>query len=510
MSRSPSLAGRAVAAVALMIGFYLLAIVTAAVLLWIPYAEVAYANRIHFQLTFACLIGAAIILWSVVPRPDRFRAPGPELRREDHPQLFERIDTIARSTSQQGPSEIYLLPDVNAWVSSRGGFMGLGSRRVMGLGLPLMHTVTVSELSAVLAHEFGHYHGGDVAMGPWVHQTRAAIGRTLRNLEQHSGLIQKPFAAYGRMFLRITHGISRAQEYAADALAARVAGTAAMKSGLRRILESSAAFQAYWGTEFEPLLVAGFRAPLAAGFHQFLRSPSIAERAVELRKKEETEGESDLYDTHPSLKERLSALDLEPESEGERDDRPAASLLADPDGLEIDLLRHLIVAAHFEKLQSVSWDHVGSRVLVPQWNEVVKDHSAVFAGVTFGALAERMQDPEPLLQRLPDPLCHQPREQQLDFLRWAAGAAIAAELVRRGGSPSSLPGEPVVVHTPAGDVPPFEWTSLLGTEGVDPLAWRERCRRHGIEEAGWVSQVTESGPTTSESDHSQFMPSPSS
>jgi Zn-dependent protease with chaperone function len=61
---------------------------------------------------------------------------------------------------------------VNAWVMQRGGIMGFGSRRVMGLGLPLMRILTCAQFSAVLAHEFGHYHGGDTKIGPWIYKTR--------------------------------------------------------------------------------------------------------------------------------------------------------------------------------------------------------------------------------------------------------------------------------------------------------------------------------------------------
>jgi len=71
---------------------------------------------------------------------------------------------------------------MNAWVAHRGGLMGLGARGIMGLGLPLLQTLTVSELRAVLAHEFGHYHGGDTKLGRFVYGTRTAIGRTLENL----------------------------------------------------------------------------------------------------------------------------------------------------------------------------------------------------------------------------------------------------------------------------------------------------------------------------------------
>jgi len=87
-AKQPSLAGRAVLAVALMIGFYGLALAMAGGLLFIPYAEVAYAHRIHVKLTLACVVGAGIILWSILPRRDKFVPPGPPLDRKKHPKFY--------------------------------------------------------------------------------------------------------------------------------------------------------------------------------------------------------------------------------------------------------------------------------------------------------------------------------------------------------------------------------------------------------------------------------------
>lgn len=80
------------------------------------------------------------------------------------------------------PGEVYLVGDMNAWVAERGGLMGFGGRRVMGIGLPLLQLLSVSQFAGVLAHEFGHYYGGDTKLGPWIYKTRAAIGRTLAGL----------------------------------------------------------------------------------------------------------------------------------------------------------------------------------------------------------------------------------------------------------------------------------------------------------------------------------------
>src|SRR2546425_7394449 len=168
------------------------------------------------------------------------------------------------------PTEVYLVADVNAFVTTRGGFMGFGSRRVMGLGLPLLQTLGVRELRAVLAHEFGHYHGGDTKLGPWIYKTRAAIGRTLRQLSGRSSALQKPFAWYGNLFLRITHAISRRQEYTADALAARAEGARPVVHALRVIHGTAGAFDTFWQSEVVPVLSAGFCPALAEGFNQFL------------------------------------------------------------------------------------------------------------------------------------------------------------------------------------------------------------------------------------------------
>lgn len=166
MKNAPSLARRAAIAVLLTIGFYLLALGIAGLLLYLPYAEWTYAGQIHIKLAVVCLIAAGVILWSIMPRWDRFAAPGPELRAQDHPELFRQLQAIAAATEQPLPTEVYAVADMNAWVMDRGGLLGFGSRRVMALGLPLLKILTVSEARAVIAHEFGHFYGGDTKLGP--------------------------------------------------------------------------------------------------------------------------------------------------------------------------------------------------------------------------------------------------------------------------------------------------------------------------------------------------------
>jgi Zn-dependent protease with chaperone function len=368
-SNNPSLLGRALLALALMIGFYLLAVGITLGLLYVVYAEVRYAHRITPRLALACLAGAGAILWSVIPRRDHFQPPGPQLDPARQPRLFKELCSVAESVRQTMPAEVYLVPDVNAWVSSRGGVMGFGSRRVMGVGLPLLQVLSVAECRAVLAHEFGHYHGGATALAPWVYKTRVAIGRTLQSLQE--GFLHLPFLWYGKLFLRVSHAVSRQQEYAADALAARVVGAGALVGGLKSVHRAAEAFQAYWRGEVAPVLSAGFRPPVAAGFAAFMNAEHISrETASSLAREMENQTESP-YDTHPSLKDRIVALGGEKIPEPGASAAPAMSLLDDVDALERELLSTIFPDDAGRAFKNIRWSDTLADVYLPAWKSTV-------------------------------------------------------------------------------------------------------------------------------------------
>jgi hypothetical protein len=195
MTQTLWLARRAVLAILLMVTFYVLALVITGVLLWIPYAEWAYLDRLDIRIGLACYVTAATLVIAVFPRRDRFVPPGPELSEVGHRRLFAEIRSVAEVTKQDMPADVYLINEVNAFVTNRGGTMGFGGRRVMGIGLSLLQGLTISEFKSVLAHEFGHYAAGDVRLGPWIYKTRAAIARTMESLSE--SWLAWIFDAYG-------------------------------------------------------------------------------------------------------------------------------------------------------------------------------------------------------------------------------------------------------------------------------------------------------------------------
>jgi heat shock protein HtpX len=423
------------------------------------------------------------ILRGITPRPDRFEPPGPALTREEHPRLFAALEDVARSTQQAMPTDVYLVPEVNAWVAQRGGIMGFGSHRVMGLGLPLLQTLSVDEMRAVLAHEFGHYHGGDTALGPWIYKTRAAISRTLESLAKHSSVLMKPFEWYGLGFLRITHAISRSQEYAADALAARMVGAAPLATGLRTIHGVAGAFVPYWFTEVVPVLQRGFRPPIAAGFTHFLASPPIAPQVRAAIEQEMTQGKIDPYDTHPPLRDRVAALG-KPAANAVPDTGPRAITLLDRvDELEARLVAHVSdVKGETPPLAAIAWSDAGPQVWAAIWRDRIRSVGDQLSGITPAQIPAIVADLPGAALRFGFAPHRQAAEQGegTGNVIQLLGTAVAVALLDRGWTVRALPGESVVFSCGSESIEPLSDLVRLAQRELPATAWEATWRRVGL------------------------------
>ena len=492
MRSRQSLAGRAFLALFLMGGFYVLAIGVAAILIYLPYAEFVYAHRITPKLAIFCIGGAALILWSILPRIDKFTAPGPPLDAVRFPRLFQLVSEIARATDQKMPSDVYLVADMNAWVSERGGIMGFGSRRVMGLGLPLLQVLSVSQLRAVLAHEFGHYYGGDTKLVPWVYKTRVAIARTLGSLSEHSGLLSKPFEWYGAGFIRITHAVSRSQELAADELAARVAGARALADGLKIVHGGGAALEPYLYNEVLPVIESGYRPPVAEGFGRFMASAQTTANVAAFLDEEIKIGQSAWYDTHPPLRERLALLRVSEQAAPAAQDPPAISLLGDTQELEAALLPFVISGSPVGQLKPITWDEVTAAVWIPAWKSRAGARRYELAGVTIGSLSEFARDPAELAVNLKYAAHSRiAGDQQKLEATGTLGAALAVALHAKGWIVSAPPGEPVVAESGQARIRPFDIVHQFASGAITADQWAELCSTSGIADVDLGSAISE-------------------
>jgi heat shock protein HtpX len=466
---------RAVLAVLLMFGFYALALTLAGALFFFVYAEVMWAEQILIRPTILCVVAGLAILWSILPRWDKFTAPGPRLTENEHPELFGVLRDVAEKSEQAMPADVYLVGDVNAWVMQRGGVMGVGSRRVMGLGLPLLEAVTISQFRAIVAHEFGHYHGGDTQLGPLIYRTREAIGRTIQNLSSQ-GFLHKPFLWYGHFYLRVTQAISRAQELAADRLAATIAGPRAAAGALMAVHGAAVAYGTYWSQEVLPLLGSGYRPPIANGFSRFVTHFADAVRDAvdhELR-----EGKGDEFDSHPPLRERIDALKALPEEASDDDARVASSLLRDLSAAELALLRSL-APDRAPSLKQLAWEEAAMTVYLPQWQSRSAEHATALRGVTPSSLPQVVRELPAFVAKLT--LREVPYGKRNEEAALILGCALAARLHDHGWSCDTGPGRSVVFQKGEQSIEPFSIVPQLTRGELTDDAWLDRCRAGGID-----------------------------
>jgi Zn-dependent protease with chaperone function len=462
------LARRALLAIALMAGFYLFALAIVFGLLWIPYAEVTYVGRVHLKLTLVCIGAALTLLWALVPRVDRFEPPGPRLDEASHPELFALVRDVARATEQEPPSDVYLVNEVNAFVTHRGGFMGFGSRRVMGIGLPLLQTLSTVEFKAVLAHEFGHYASGDVKLGPWIYKTHGAIARALQGTQET--LLEAPFNWYAMHFLRLTNAVSRQQEFIADKVAARVAGADALAGALRRLNALSLSFGAYVQNEVRPVVDAGYVPPLAAGYKEFISRANVAAFFQHVADDLEAGREPDLFDTHPLLRDRLAALAVRTAAAGGLiASSPALRLLRDPEA-------HARALTPFTfggkgDLKGIDWSEVGDRVYAPQWRAMAKRHAKWLERYTPAAIpldraAWIAAGTELLGRRDID------EEERVRQAAHVFGVGVAVAMLDAGWRAHTGPGLPVVLVRGGEEFNPFAAVESVAEGRLSVEEWK--------------------------------------
>src|SRR5256885_456546 len=140
---------RAILALALLLGFYLLValVIVAAVGIDILALKTfsAAAIKVGLVATLAALaLGRALFVVGGGKGPDDY---GFVVSPEQEPVLWQEIRALSSYVGTAPPDEIRIVPDVNAAVAEDTALMGLRSkRRRMFIGFPLLATLTAAEL----------------------------------------------------------------------------------------------------------------------------------------------------------------------------------------------------------------------------------------------------------------------------------------------------------------------------------------------------------------------------
>jgi Zn-dependent protease with chaperone function len=357
-----TVAVRAIISVVMLAGFYVLALVQL-----VAGAALAFWVWSWFGAGFGTKIGVAVFLatvWAVgygTWKALNAAGAGPHglaLDEHDAPRLWETVRELSDEVGTRAPDEIYLVSEVNAAVGEQPRLMGLlAGPRYLYIGMPLLQTLTVAQLRAVLAHELGHYSEQHTRFAGISYRGRLALERTVGHIGRRN-VAGWVFRAYARLFVLVHNAVSRRQEIEADLTAVRISGRHATAAALEEVEILGVAYDFYIDTYILPGLGAGcVPEDFFAGFAELLRVRAEELSALRAAQRGDDQRKANRWSTHPPLAARLAAIMAAPEPAADLDDGPATALVGDARAAGRELQEEMLPAAGFVVLP---WDEFRS------------------------------------------------------------------------------------------------------------------------------------------------------
>jgi Zn-dependent protease with chaperone function len=256
------------------------------------------------QAVFAAMLVRALWL--------RFEPPrGYRLSPEEAPELANEIERLRLAAGAPALDQVVIDSDLNAGAASMPKWLGLfGHRHTLVIGLPLLRALDREELSAVLAHEFGHFRGGHGRFSAWIYRLRLSWFRfadALAGSGTFAFALLPFFRWYAPYFSAYSFVLAREDEYEADAVSARLVGEAARVSALMRVEHTAQHLKRRFFPQMQarmrsqPQPSPAYNALLAAALRE--TPPVDAARLLTVAARE-----NDLEDTHPTLPQRVGAV----------------------------------------------------------------------------------------------------------------------------------------------------------------------------------------------------------
>jgi hypothetical protein len=276
------------------------------------------------------------------------------LNREQEPVLFAFVDRVCAAVRAPRPSRIDVDCDVNASASFRRGVLSmLGNDLVLTIGLPLVAGLNSRQFAGVLAHEFGHFsQGAGMRLSYLVRSVSFWLTRVVyerddwdvrlivwsRSLDLRLAIIlylARFFVWLTRKILWVLmmlgHLVSgfllRQMEFDADCYEARLAGSDAFESTMRRIVVLSAATQGAYA-DLSDFLSEG-RLSDDLSWLIVANAEQITPKGLELVERQIDEEKTGLFASHPASRDRIARTRAEQAPGIFHVERPAATLFSD-------------------------------------------------------------------------------------------------------------------------------------------------------------------------------------
>lgn len=249
---------------------------------------------------------------------------GKSITRKDQPKIWEVCDAVAKEVGTKSLDEIFISPQSGIGVHLSGGLFSLligRTKRTLTIGLGSISNLSISQIKAILAHEFGHFSNKDTAWNSLTFTMAAALQNTLSTMPapwntsdsgyMKAAAILNPalwaLMAYKFLFSVLTSGFSRMREVFADKTAINLYGYKNFTEGLMRVARNDYIFSNYFIGEIIKLLTQEKKIfnnifdIMDKGLYQtVVPSEKFVDNAIMKQDK------SSLFNSHPLLRERLS------------------------------------------------------------------------------------------------------------------------------------------------------------------------------------------------------------
>lgn len=196
-----------------------------------------------------------------------------EITQETQPQLFHFLHRLADETGAPRPHRVFLSAQVNACVFYDLSILNFifPSKKNLEIGLALVNVLSISELKAVLAHEFGHFAQRSMAVGNWMYiaqqvashliGSRDALDNFLLSVSRFDirvawigwilrliiWSLRSALESFFNVVVLAQRALSREMEFQADLVAVSVTGSDALIHALHKLQAADEAWETTQG-----------------------------------------------------------------------------------------------------------------------------------------------------------------------------------------------------------------------------------------------------------------------
>ena len=222
-------------------------------------------NKITILLKIGAIGGSIMLFVFTLKFIFKLKNHKPEnrikLKKEEHTKLWGFIDKICTETGAPKPKNIFIDPDVNAYVSYSNLWLSLflPIKKELTIGLGLISCLNLTEFKAVISHEFGHFAQSSMKIGSYINSANTIIHDMIFSRDKWDDILDKWRASDIRLsaaawvitpviwvirqilalfyqFLNIMYSsLSREMEFNADKVAVSTTGSNAIISALWKL-----------------------------------------------------------------------------------------------------------------------------------------------------------------------------------------------------------------------------------------------------------------------------------